>query len=290
MPSSVPRPPAGPHGGALTYRQIERGTLVGTVAVLLGLAAVSWWLTVDHARSMSAMVGGLADVGRAMPFDMSAALFMSMWITMMVAMMFPTVAPIVALHRMVMRRRGAGLARTIVFGLGYLAVWASLGVVPLLLLYGFRSVTEPSAGIGRVAGAVLILAGAYQFSRWKDTCLRACRSPLTFLATHDFGAGIAGAFRVGVAHGLYCAGCCWALMGVLFVVGLMNLTWMAVIAAIFLAEKTWRHGVALTKVVGVAVLLLGLTEVVRPSLVSELSTVSGSHAGMSAATWSAENG
>lgn len=207
MPSSVPPAAAGPPGGGLSYRQIERGTLVGTVAVLLGLAAASWWLTVDNARSMSAMVRGLADIGRAMPLDMSAVLFMSMWITMMVAMMFPTVAPIVALHRMVMRRRGAGVVRTIAFALGHLAVWASLGVIPLLLLYGFRSATEPSAGIGRVAGVVLLLAGAYQFSRWKDTCLRACRSPLTFLATHDFGAGNAGAFRVGVAHGLYCAGC-----------------------------------------------------------------------------------
>ena len=280
MPSSGPRPAAGPSGGGLSYRQLERGTLVGTVAVLLGLAAASWWFTIGNARSMSAMVGGLADVGRAMPFDMSAVLFMSMWITMMVAMMFPTVAPIVALHRMVMRRRGAGLTATIAFGSGYLAVWASLGVVPLLLLYGFRSVTEPTAGIGRAAGAVLVLAGAYQFSSWKDSCLRACRSPLTFLATHDFGTGSAGAFRVGVAHGLYCAGCCWALMTVLFVVGLMNLTWMAVIAAIFFAEKTWRHGVALTKAVGVAVVLLGVAVAVRPSLVGVLSTVSGGHGGM----------
>lgn len=280
MPSSVPPPPAGGPGGGLSYRQLERRTLVGTVVVLLGLAAVSWWLTVENARSMSAMVGGLADVGRAMPFDMSAVLFMSMWITMMVAMMFPTVAPVVALHRMVMRRQGAGPVRTITFGLGYLAVWASLGVVPLLLLYGFRSATAPSAGIGRMAGVVLIVAGAYQFSRWKDTCLRACRSPLTFLATHDFGAGNAGALRVGVAHGLYCAGCCWALMAVLFVVGLMNLTWMAVIAAIFLAEKTWRHGVALTRVVGVTVVLLGVAVAVRPSLVGALSTVSGGPGGM----------
>ncbi|MFP5370184.1 MAG: DUF2182 domain-containing protein, partial [Actinomycetes bacterium] len=198
----------------------------------------------------------------------------------MVAMMFPTVAPIVALHRMVMRRRGAGPAPTVAFGLGYLAVWASLGVVPLLLLQGFRSATEPSPGLARAAGVVLVLTGAYQFSRWKDTCLRACRSPLTFLATHDFGTGSAGAFRVGVTHGLYCAGCCWALMAVLFVVGLMNLTWMAVIAVIFLAEKTWRHGVAVARVVGVAVALLGVAVVVRPSVLGALSAVSGSHGGM----------
>ena len=262
-----------------SYRDVERATLLGTVGVLLALAAGAWWVTVDTAGDMSSMVRGLSDVGRAMPFDMGAALFMAMWTTMMIAMMFPTVAPIVLLHRLVMRRRRAGPAPTVAFAAGYLAVWVALGVVPLLVLLAFRSVTEPSAALGRAAGAVLVLAGAYQFSRWKETCLRACRSPMTFLATHDFGRGSAGAFRTGVAHGLYCAGCCWALMAVLFVVGLMNLTWMAGIAAVFLAEKVWRHGAGLTKVVGSAVVLLGVAVLVRPSLVAALSTAAGS-AGM----------
>ena len=113
---------------------------------------------------------------------------------------------------------------------------------------------------------MLLLAGAYQFTRWKDTCLRACRSPLTFLATHNFGSGATGALRAGAAHGLYCLGCCWALMAVLFVVGLMNLAWMAVIAAIFLAEKNWRHGIGLTKVVGITVLTFGIAVLAHPAL------------------------
>ncbi|HEX2075648.1 MAG TPA: DUF2182 domain-containing protein [Geodermatophilus sp.] len=280
MPPAPQAFPGGPPDTGRSYRDIERRTLVGTLVVLLGLAAVAWWATVDTAGEMSAMVRGLADVGRAMPFDMSAALFLSMWITMMVAMMFPTVAPIVLLHRLVMRRRGAGTAPTVAFGLGYLAVWASLGIVPLLALHAFRQATEPSAALGRAAGAVLVLAGAYQFTRWKDTCLRACRSPMTFLVTHDFGTGRAGAFRTGVSHGLYCAGCCWALMAVLFVVGLMNLAWMAVIAAVFLAEKTWRHGVGLTKAVGTTVIVLGLAVLARPSLVGVLSTATGNPGGM----------
>ncbi len=263
-----------------SYRDLERGALLGTVAVLLGLAAAAWWTTVDNARDMSSMVAGLADVGRAMPFEMSAALFLGMWITMMVAMMFPTVAPIVLLHRLVMRRRRAGPAPTVAFTSGYLAVWSALGVVPLGVLYAFRSAAEPSSGLGRAAGLVLVLAGGYQFSRWKDTCLRACRSPMTFLATHDFGSGKIGAFRAGVVHGLYCAGCCWALMAVLFVVGLMNLVWMAVIAAVFLAEKTWRHGVVLTRVVGTAVVALGVAVALRPSLLDALSTATSGHSGM----------
>ncbi len=280
MGSSPHRPPADAGAAGWSYREIERRTLLGTVAVLLGLAAVAWRVTVGNAGEMSSMVSGLADVGRRMPFDVGAALFLSMWLTMMVAMMFPTVAPIVLLHRLVMRRRGAGFAPTLAFVLGYLTVWTALGVAPLLVLHAFRQTTEPSTEVGRAAGAVLLLAGAYQFTRWKDTCLRACRSPMTFLATHDFGAGKAGAFRTGVSHGLYCAGCCWALMAVLFVVGLMNLTWMAVIAAIFLLEKTWRHGVGLTKVVGTAVVVLGLVVLARPSLVGALSTVAGGQGGM----------
>jgi predicted metal-binding membrane protein len=253
-------------GARWSYRDIERGTLVGTAVVLLGLAAVAWWATVDRSGDMAAMVAGLADVGRAMPFEMSALLFLAMWTTMMVAMMLPTVAPIVALHHMVMRRRGAGWSPTVVFAGGYLAVWAALGVVPFLVLYAFRRTTEPSMTVARAAGVVLVVAGAYQFTRWKATCQRACRSPMTFLATHQFGGGNLGAFRAGVSHGLYCAGCCWALMAVLFVVGLMNLVWMAAIAVVFLAEKTWRHGVGLTRVVGTAVLVLGLAVVVEPSL------------------------
>jgi predicted metal-binding membrane protein len=105
---------------------------------------------------------------------------------------------------------------------------------------------------------VLVVAGAYQFTRWKEKCQRGCRSPLSFLMTHDFGTGLYPAMRTGVTHGLYCLGCCWALMAVLFVVGLMNLAWMAVISVVFLAEKTWEHGVGLSKVVGVAVLVLGV--------------------------------
>lgn len=280
MPPSPHGLPAGARGAGWSYRQLERGTLVGTLVVLLGLAAVAWWVTVDTAGGMSSMVRGLADVGRAMPFDMSAALFMAMWLTMMVAMMFPSVAPIVLLHRLVTRRRGVGPLPTAVFALGHLAVWTALGVVPLLVLHSFRQTAEPSPWIGRAAGAVLLLAGAYQFTRWKDTCLRACRSPMTFLATHDFGTGLHGTFRTGVAHGLYCAGCCWALMTVLFVVGLMNLAWMALIAAVFLAEKTWRHGVALTRVVGTAVVLLGIVVLVRPSLLDALSTATAGQSGM----------
>lgn len=118
-------------------------------------------------------------------------------------MMFPTVAPIVLVHRIVVRRRQQGPLATVVFAMGYLVVWTAIGVVPLLALLGFRPVTHESAWVARTGGAVLVVAGAHQFTRWKDTCLRACRSPLSFMVTHDFGRGSAGTFRTGVSHGLY---------------------------------------------------------------------------------------
>src|SRR5205807_556349 len=119
-----------------------------------------------------------------MSFDMSAAVFMLMWTTMMVAMMFPTIAPIVLLHRMVMRRRGEGIAPTVAFGAGYLIVWTAAGVIPLLVLVGFRHASSNSGWIAPASAVVLAAAGAYQFTKWKEVCQRVCQSPMTFLMTH----------------------------------------------------------------------------------------------------------
>jgi len=244
------------------YRALELRATLACVAVLLGLAGVAWWSTVRAAGDMDDMPLGLGAVGTAMmPFDMAAGVFLLMWLTMMVAMMLPTVAPVVLLHRMVMRRAGSGPQATVAFGLGYLAVWAAAGVVPLLALVAFRQAADGAGWVAPVSGLVLVGAGAYQFTAWKRTCQRACQSPLTFLATHDFGRGSAGAFRTGVSHGAWCLGCCWALMAVLFVVGLMNLVWMAAISLVFLLEKhttgrlvAWTAG-AVVVAVGVAVLV-----------------------------------
>jgi predicted metal-binding membrane protein len=254
------------------YRVLELRATLLTVVVLLGFAAAAWWMTLGNAREMSSMVQGFASVGGAMPFDMGAVVFLGMWTTMTVAMMFPTVAPIVLLHRMVLRRRGEGPALTVAFVAGYLLIWTVSGAVPLALLVGFRQLSQDSTWIVRAGGVVLVLAGAYQFTRWKETCARACRSPLTFLATHNFGSGPLGALRTGLSHGLYCLGCCWALMAVLLVVGLMNLTWMAGVAVIFLAEKHWRRGALLASAVGVVLVCLGLGVLAHPPLLAAVAT------------------
>jgi predicted metal-binding membrane protein len=115
-----------------------------------------------------------------------------------------------------------------------------------------------------------VVAGVYQFTPLKSTCLEACRSPLGFVRRHN-ATGAGGALRAGGAYGGYCVGSCWALMVVLLVVGLMNLTWMAAIALVFLAEKNWRHGVLVTRVAGGAVAALGVAVAAMPSLLPAVS-------------------
>jgi predicted metal-binding membrane protein len=259
------------------YSVLERRVTFATVATLLVLSGLSWWYTVGRAQDMTGMVQGLAGVGTSMPFDMSLGLFMAMWLAMMVAMMFPTVAPIVLLHRMIMRRQDKGVASSAVFASGYLVVWVAVGLVPFVVLLGFRQVANGSSWVEMAAGAVLVVCGGYQFTPWKDTCLQACRTPLSFLVTHDFGRGHVATLRTGFSHGLYCLGCCWALMAVLFVVGLMNLAWMAVIAVIFLAEKNWRFGVGLTKIVGTLVIALGVAILIHPSLLHSVVSIAPAH-------------
>ena len=122
-----------------------------------------------------------------------------------------------------------------------------------------------------MAGAVIAGAGVYQFTGLKETCLRHCRSPVGFVMTHDFGAGSVGAVRAGIVHGAFCLGCCWALMAVLVVVGLMNLVWMAGLSLVFLAEKTSPHARALTRIVGVALIVVGLVVIISPDVLPTLS-------------------
>jgi predicted metal-binding membrane protein len=257
----------------------QRATLV-VVGILVGLAGVAWWSTVRQANSMSDMVSGLGQVGARAPNDMTVSIFMGMWVAMMVAMMFPTVAPIVLAHRMVVKRRGEGETATAAFVLGYIVVWSLIGVIPLIGFLAFRNISGSAADsrwLPTVAGVILVGAGAYQFTRWKATCLKACRTPLSFLMTHDFGGGSRSAFKAGVSHGTYCLGCCWALMAVLVVVGLMNLVWMAAIALVFLAEKNWKHALGMTKVIGTGLVVVGIVVIVSPGI---LPTLSGAGAKM----------
>jgi len=256
---------------------------MATVAALFSLAVIAWLLTVRQAMDMRSMVTGVADVGTLMPNNMSAPVFMTMWVTMMVAMMFPTIAPMVLAHRMVVAKRAGGSLASMAFVAGYLVLWTVAGIIPLGLFLAFNNLAPTStlaSSLPRIAGATLLVAGLYQFTPFKAVCLRACRNPFDFITSHDFGAGPLNDFRAGLSHGAFCLGCCWALMVVLVVVGLMNLAWMAILAVVFLAEKNWRHGVGLARIAGTAVAVLGIVVIAEPGLLQVISTFQPAHVSM----------
>jgi predicted metal-binding membrane protein len=247
---------------------------LAVVVVLLVLSVLAWSSTIDQAVSMSGMVMGLGQSGTLAQGDMSVGIFLVMWVTMMVAMMLPTTAPIVLAHLAITRRLGAGVHLTLLFVAAYLGVWSAVGMVPLIAYKAFAPLTDDAAQsqwLPTLAGAILIVAGAYQFTSWKHLCFDKCQSPFAFVARHDFGGGALGALRAGAVHGLYCLGCCWALMAVLLVVGLMNLMWMAGIFALVFAERSWKHGLVLAKVFGVGLMVLGGLIIARPALLPIVS-------------------
>jgi predicted metal-binding membrane protein len=246
---------------------------LAVVLALVALSAVAWMRTVSDARSMSGMVMGLGQLGSRMQGSMGAALFFTMWVTMMTAMMLPTAAPMVLAHMAVARRRGDGTLTTFAFVGGYLIVWFAIGFIALLVHWAVAAVNSAPLPfwLPLVAGAILVLAGAYQFTTWKHACFDKCQSPFAFVAMHDFSAGVRGALRAGLIHGVFCLGCCWALMTVLLVVGLMNLLWMAGIFLVFFLEKQWRHGLALARFAGAALIALGLGVIASPALLALIS-------------------
>jgi len=242
---------------------LPRPVATAIIGALLVCAAAAWVITAEQASSMSGM-GGVAMLG--------AGLFLVTWLVMMVAMMFPSVAPMVLAHARVVRSRGEGAAPTVSFVLGYLVVWTAAGLVPLAVIQLLgSSIAAPVSGwLPRLGGAVVIVAGIYQLTPLKNMCLSACRSPLGFVMTHDFGGGAPAAARAGMSHGLYCLGCCWALMAVLAVLGLMNLALMAGFAVVFFLEKSWTRGVMLSRIVGIACLALGAIVLIRPEVLGLL--------------------
>ena len=247
---------------------------LAVVVALLAVSLLAWQSTIDESISMRGMVMGLGQIGRLAQGDMGAVVFLGMWVTMMVAMMLPTIAPIVLAHLAVTRQRQRGAHTTLAFIVGYLLVWSAIGLVPFLAYKAIARIDGDAgqpAWLAMLAGAILIVAGAYQFTRWKRVCLDHCQSPLAFVATHDFGGGAIGALRAGALHGTFCLGCCWALTAVLLAVGLMNLVWMVGIFAIFMVEKTWRHGLVVAKIAGIVLIALGLAVMARPELLATIS-------------------
>lgn len=243
----------------------DRIVVVGCCSVLTAFAW-AYLLHLNHQMSaMTAYNGAMADMGMRMNTTWHPAdvwFTFAMWAVMMVGMMTPSAAPMMLLVSGASRGRGAQRRPHVVvaFGTGYLVVWITFSAVATLAQWALHhaamlspSVTMSSARLG---GAILIVAGIYQLTPFKRACLTHCRSPLGFLLSH-WRDGVTGALRMGMAHGTYCLGCCWALMCVLFVVGVMNLVWVAVLTIFVLVEKVGPAAAFVARGAGVAMMTAG---------------------------------
>lgn len=202
---------------------------------------------------------------------LGAWLYLGIWVTMMVAMMFPSAGPMLLMFAAVSagkRQRAQAFVPTWVFVSGYLLVWTLFGVVAYLLAAGADRLARWSPWLmtnaGRFGGLVLVLAGLYQLSPLKDVCLSKCRTPTQFVLTswHD---GYAGAIRMGLEHGAYCLGCCWCLMVILFPLGMMNIAVLGLLTALIFAEKCLPFGRFASRIAAAALVAYGLVVIAVPA-------------------------
>jgi len=238
------------------------------VAVGLAGAIVLAWVYLATGAGVDMSMAGMPM--EPMPWSaFDAALMFTMWWVMMIAMMVPSAAPMVLLFTAIKRKQETRVSPSVeawVFLSGYLLIWAGFSLVAALAQWGLEraglvsmTVASSSATFG---GAILLAAGLYQFTPVKSACLRYCQSPVLFLSRY-WRPGAAGALRMGLQHGGYCLGCCWFLMMLLFVAGVMNLFWIAGIALYVACEKLLPLGQRLSRAAGVALIVAGTIVLAR---------------------------
>jgi len=248
-------------GSSLRPAYAATRTHVWIVAVLFALAALGWWWTVREMRGMDD--GPWTALG-------SLGWFIGVWVVTMAAMMFPSVAPTVALYAQMSRSR----VLPMVFTAGYLATWTAAGVVAFLI-----AVTIPHATDGAlrwdhagqvIAGVTLLVAAGYELTPLKDVCLGKCRTPLGTLL-RSWRKGWVGTFRMGLDNGAWCVGCCWALMASLFALGVMSVTWMAVVAGLIAIEKVLPRRRVATYATTTVLVVLGVLMLAAPDALPGLT-------------------
>ncbi len=229
------------------------------------IAALSWVATITWADRMGVGPGTMG---------LSLAAFLIVWVVMMTAMMFPSVAPMAVVWIRSVAARPTTQARIVgiaSFLAGYLLAWAAFGVAVYFVLLGGGGLAEDAPGAARWAGAgVFAVAGIYQLTPLKGACLRHCRTPVGSLFHYASFRGPGRDLRVGMHHGLYCVGCCWGIMIVLVAVGAMNVAAMIALAGVILIEKVWRHGPIFSQAVGVLLLVVAALAPFVPSLLPGL--------------------
>ena len=253
--------------GAATRRSLLESLLVrerlAVAAGLGGAVALSWtWLAIASRDMYGAMDGAAAWMMQAGWDGRYAVLIFLMWAVMMLGMMLPSAAPAILLYARVFRQApGAPVARIYLFAGGYVLAWTAFSAGATLAQWGLSSAALLSpmmaAASPKLGAALLILAGLYQWMPAKQRCLTQCRAPLDFLTRH-FRPGALGALALGARHGLYCVGCCWALMLLLFAGGVMSLAWIAAITVFVLLEKLAPYGAQGGRLSGALLALAGL--------------------------------
>jgi predicted metal-binding membrane protein len=242
----------------------------GLLGLLVLLALIGWAVTDERMHGMDAGPG--TDLG-------TLGFYLTTWVVMMSAMMFPSIAPMVLMYaRIEAGRREQGKSApagaTAVFVGGYLIVWAVAGLVGYAIFDLSRSLSIDAFSWDRggpyLAGGVLIAAAAYQLTPLKDVCLRKCRNPLMFLLT-SWRPSRPGALRMGIEHGGWCVGCCWALMAALFALGVMSIGWMAFIAALIAIEKLLPWKAFANRSVALLLVALGIAVAFAPDRVPGLT-------------------
>jgi len=248
--------------------QILRHDRLIVAGGIAGVMALAW----AYLFARAGMDTGMADMPMDMPMPWSpayAVLMFAMWSTMMIAMMVSSAAPMVLLFAAIRRKQAASASPLVdawIFLGGYLLVWAGFSLVATLAQWALEragllsmAMASSSAVLG---GAILLLAGFYQFTPVKNVCLRYCQSPVLFLSRY-WWPGATGALRMGLRHGGYCLGCCWFLMALLFVGGVMNLFWIAGIALYVAGEKLLPLGHRFSRAAGVGLIASGLMVLAR---------------------------
>jgi predicted metal-binding membrane protein len=245
------------------------GARLGLVATLFAVAGVGWAWTTHEMQGMDA--GPWTRLG-------SLGGFLGVWIVMMAAMMFPSVAPTVALYAHITRARSP--LRPWLFAGGYLLTWTAVGVVAYTVGVTATKILGDTLAwnnTGRgLAGVTLVVAAIYEVTPLKDVCLGKCRSPLGELLG-SWRDGRIGAVRMGAKNGAWCVGCCWALMAALFALGVMSVSWMALVAGIIAVEKTvpWRRRRVVTYATAAVFLILGILVLAAPETLPGLTIPSG---------------
>ena len=243
---------------------LKRDRLV-VLAGVIGVAALAWAYTIYVALGTGAGAGTAMAMPNMQSWSLAhwAAMFI-MWMVMMVAMMVPSAAPMLLMFATINRQRLAKqqpYVPTGVFLLGYVLVWCGFAAGATignwaLHTHAMLSSMMGSSTIALLGGALLLAAGVFQWTRLKYVCLTNCRSPLSFIMS-DWRDGVGGALKMGLRHGVYCLGCCWILMALLFVLGVMNLVWIAALAAFVLLEKVAPKGHLLGRAGGVLLAVWG---------------------------------